>query len=304
MALSKLVIGQKVLVVTKECGHDFGIGQIITVKEVRDGDYNFSSDGVTWYLQRREVLAIGDEVVRGPDMFNDTTMGERPCHNTIGKVIDFENMDRNVQVKWGNGSEGSYRMNADHQDLKPTGDSEAREEDKPECWGRKGECITTKIPCVKCEHEEKDGSCRCNSCKSFLACRKEAKRTGFILTPVKESGICGMEVTAVVYDECTDYKPIKEEVMTRKAQAKQRDESVEAKRKMIEEKKEAHAEEIAVLEESIVTLQAEAADFRKYTTDKEATAAKIIAAKNLDGKATPKEQAEAILWCSNEEIDL
>ena len=114
------------------------------------------------------------------------------------------------------------------------------------------------------------------------------------LRPMGESereGISGMEVTAVIYDECSQYKPMQEDTMTREQRA------VEAEGQALVIK-----EEIAQKEEKVSELNAKAANLRRFKTDKDANVALVIKAKNLDNKATPEEQAKAMLELSDKEI--
>ncbi len=121
--LRELIKDEEVLVIE---GPNFRAGQILTVDCTNRAEY-YCSDGTRRMSKmRRSLLVIGDKVVRGPDWNSKCTR-----YDGEGVVVEFNYLfalkNHNVRVKWNGGDYGSYRMNANYQDLKPTGDSEGEE---------------------------------------------------------------------------------------------------------------------------------------------------------------------------------
>jgi len=131
--LRKLNKGEKALVLRQGCGHKMKTGEIIT--SLNEGSPVYcSGDSGRWTMPRDYLLAIRDRVKRGPDFGRDYDfVSSAPESSDIGIVTGFsgENTAINkswdgscVSVKWGGRDYPMrYRMNADYQDLKPTGDS-------------------------------------------------------------------------------------------------------------------------------------------------------------------------------------
>ncbi len=138
--LRKLNKGEKALVLRQGCGHKMKTGEIIT--SLNEGSPVYcSGDSGRWTMPRDYLLAIRDRVKRGPDFGRDYDfVSSAPESSDIGIVTGFsgENTAINkswhgscVSVKWGGRDYPMrYRMNADYQDLKPTGDSEEVGDDK------------------------------------------------------------------------------------------------------------------------------------------------------------------------------
>lgn len=141
--LRKLVKGEKVMVLYAANPDKYKPGDIVAViNSNADGGGHLrlkTDDGWICCLKRKELLAIGDKVVRGPDWdgggYQDNPAG---INGSIGTVVGFNNAGaahgHNVDVDWPERRDTicHHRMTADHQDLKPTGDSEEVGEDKLE----------------------------------------------------------------------------------------------------------------------------------------------------------------------------
>lgn len=133
--LRELKKGDKALVIDDRMSDHSEIGEIVTVRNGSTGMPicdTATSGNRGWSIYRNDLLAIGDKVVRGPDMSKDLA-----AHEDAGKVIGFNYEDANagfnVRVAWPDDTIGSYRMTADYQDLKPTGDSEGEDLDIGPC---------------------------------------------------------------------------------------------------------------------------------------------------------------------------
>ena len=124
MELRKLKKGEQVLVIGN-CGDPpFSIGKTYIVR--REDGTSGAWLGESGWIYRKDILAIGDKVVRGPDWERwEDGSGTGPygpwkptCEGTVSKLCpDY------AEVKWEDGTHRRHRMTPDHQDLKPTGDS-------------------------------------------------------------------------------------------------------------------------------------------------------------------------------------
>ena len=135
-------------------------------------------------VARKSLLAIGDKVTRGPDMHKDCNCPTSEGTDKVGVVVEFrEGSNRNVVIQWdGLPHQNHYRMNPDHQDLKPVGDSV--DEGAPKCFG------DNKCPgdCKTCNKAVKNTNGGHIGCKCFLnkGCKLDNKCKDYKEKPIKE----------------------------------------------------------------------------------------------------------------------
>lgn len=193
MALSKLVKGQAVMALSvRNDSSKYTVGTLGTVRRGEanfKGEYDMNFDGPAGHimcLPRNKLLAIGDKVVRGPDWnsggYQDSSAGEE---GGIGTVTGFNHPgadeEHNVTVDWSTRKDNCHRMTADHQDLKPTGDSVDTgdsEDDKPDCYGKypckDNTCYNGDNP--NCPSNPGVGeSCKCATCMVNSKCKSGTK---------------------------------------------------------------------------------------------------------------------------------
>lgn len=261
--LRELVIDEKVIVIDDGGSDRAPVGTMLTCTRLplsRTSGMGFKSkEHKDISICKIRVLAIGDKVVRGPDWdWGRQDGGE----GNVGVVVRFHQGSglHPVEVKWGNGMVRCYRINPDHQDLKPTGDSEPVRTDEP------------------------DGK----------AIKFHAAEVPREIYHAHSHALDAMKYVMAGTDFCTATIQSKEDSMTREQQAKHIDRDVKTAEEAILE----HKEKIAQEDEKIVDLKKRAADLRKFKNDKEATAHYIIVAKNLDpsGEYTAEQQAKAIMY--------
>ncbi len=286
MALRELKKGEKVLMI--EACPNGKVGDTVIVLGQRN------KNSPTWQCKwnkgeidkhRESLLAVGDKVTRGP-CWDKHYAANAEAMKEVGTVTTLNNSS--VRVDWKDGlliKSGLYIMTPDHQDLKPVGDSEVGE-GRPECFGEYQNCD---LSCEDCPSHMPDSPiCKCFSseCSDKLECMKLTRERG---SPVKEPN---------------KPKPIEEKAMTRKQEAVEVDEKIENVRKQKYHDVIAHEENMAQKDERMIELQGEAADLKLYTTKKAKKIATVVRAKNANGAFTSEEQAEAIIWCSDNEITL
>ena len=123
--LRELNKGEKVLVI-KAGGYGGNVGDIGTIDEEGSSVPFCLFSGVRFAISRKKLLAIGDKVVRGPDWEQGDAYGD------IGTVEDIQELSKgpeNVGVRYPNGRYAACKMTPNHQDLKPTGDSEGADKE-------------------------------------------------------------------------------------------------------------------------------------------------------------------------------
>ena len=304
--LSKLVKGQEVLVLANSTddsvfvGCDkYTIGELMVLHS-QGGSASIlrRKDGSDReiHIYRKHLLAIGDKVERGPDMHKGCSIGD-DYDDSKGVVTGFHDNDgRNVVVKWEHKPNVTtyFRMTADHQDLKPTGDSVGVEDGKPEErpfqvhdyveW-QQGEQIAKRGHVTLIE----DGNQKIwfkQPGKDYATWSNVRNFT--LIEPVKETN---------------KPKPIKENDMsteiTREQRAVKKDEEVRGIEDDMANAIVAHKEAMAVKEENAAALKADAKRLRDHTTDYAATIDDIKIAHKLTNK-----QAEAAYRLSKKGITI
>lgn len=215
-------------------------------------------------IYRFRVLAVGDKVVRGPDSAWNHAYHTLPSNPQEGDVGKVGGFDKTDQSIRVEWESGGESW-CKPKEIKPVGDSEEVGEDKPECY--------------------RDTNCAVGYSREQCSYGRECWEAVRIYGDFKP-------------------KPIKEKVMTREQRAKDlektMEEAVDAKQTAID----THEEDLAQRDESMSVLAEQIADMKLYKTDKAKKVATVVKAKNADGMTGPEEQAEAIIWCNDNEIAL
>jgi len=179
LELRELKKGEEALVLNYGGAYteDIKVGQIITIDHL-DGEHwcaKFGDNQYTAVFRREYLLAIGDKVI--------DTSGKHKWSGEIGVVEIIR--DRSITVKWPVYGSGVHATgismdtirHADHQDLKPTGESEAQEDEgKPDCFGEDGNCHRTWVDEPHGETKECEWTSKCHAAY-------HRKRPGRLLHP-------------------------------------------------------------------------------------------------------------------------
>jgi len=191
--LRELKKGEKVLVIGNDSenpsgthGHVIGSLAKVDIPRHIDGTCRVLGKNLGQWLMRKDLLCVGDKVVRGPDC----TATLENIKGVVKKIAAHE-----VLITWTTGQNGWHKVKEGistilhDQDLKPTGESEGEGdiEGKPECWGTH-KC--SGVVCNDCPRNSPGSVCECGQCKESITSCKESgekyKPTEFTTTISKE----------------------------------------------------------------------------------------------------------------------
>ena len=90
--MSKFKVGDKVRVTSMECGHQFNIGEVVSIKDATEYDYAATNGKETWYLIDNEIAPVNQlEVGKTYEtqyhgQYNCIAVNETHAWLTVGKT--------------------------------------------------------------------------------------------------------------------------------------------------------------------------------------------------------------------------
>lgn len=306
MALSKLEVGQEVMVLKSNFCSRYDIGTIGTVIDATPDHRGLLRVRVAedWIasIRREKILCVGDKVTRGPD-WDNRNAGDTGRPNGVGVVIGFKNPKRikgfDVRVDWPHRNDTSCRMTPDHQDLKPTGDSvdtgdSVESKDDVSMTPEEMERLQVGDFIIATEGHgsnwKKHDVLAIIGSSVYGLCFKDNNGQTHDLTK-SGSNIRRFKVKGRHKDECSQYNPTstnnpKEGDMaeTNKQKARNLDTAREELQKQMSIHTEEYEEKRALDTERVEEMMTEAADLRLYKTTKEKKLALLKRLKKLKGQ--------------------